>query len=313
MVNATSGACSSHKGVNCAVGADWDGSVICNDGNKDSSVRYNDMIECATKSTCDALLYSSGCSSEDSYTNQENYCKQLQTANTRSGITNSPSEIKCLEDLKKCREEITQHQTNLKLYDTCIQDERNAKIKYYTDIVTAKYLTGKDKTCLDRYGQFGSYDQVSNKCVCKTGFILDKNSKCSLPLAALTCFYNSTEINGKCICNQGYKLDNKNSSCVVDQDFVKNYIFKMNQQKNIITTAATATTTTVVISKKVVYAISEKNNLNIREKSSQNSKIIGILKKKIKYEITDLSNKDWVKIKTNGKEGWVSKKLIIVK
>lgn len=34
------GACSSHGGVNCAAGADSDGSVICHDGWEDSSVEY---------------------------------------------------------------------------------------------------------------------------------------------------------------------------------------------------------------------------------------------------------------------------------
>ena len=36
----SSGACSSHGGVNCALGPDVDGSVICNDGWTDSSVEY---------------------------------------------------------------------------------------------------------------------------------------------------------------------------------------------------------------------------------------------------------------------------------
>lgn len=39
------GACSSHGGVYCAVGADSDGSVICNDGWKDSSVSYCAVCE----------------------------------------------------------------------------------------------------------------------------------------------------------------------------------------------------------------------------------------------------------------------------
>lgn len=37
---ATSGACSYHGGVDCSAGADYDGSVICNDGWSDSSVGY---------------------------------------------------------------------------------------------------------------------------------------------------------------------------------------------------------------------------------------------------------------------------------
>lgn len=43
---AHAGACSSHEGVNCAAGPDTDGSVICNDGNRDSSVMYAEMDLC---------------------------------------------------------------------------------------------------------------------------------------------------------------------------------------------------------------------------------------------------------------------------
>ena len=43
---ATIGACSYHNGVNCSIGRDWDGSVICNDGWSDSSVYFSDADEC---------------------------------------------------------------------------------------------------------------------------------------------------------------------------------------------------------------------------------------------------------------------------
>lgn len=52
-----SGACSWHGGVNCNAGADWDGSVLCNDpGWKDSTVSYEDV--CATESANEAIIFS---------------------------------------------------------------------------------------------------------------------------------------------------------------------------------------------------------------------------------------------------------------
>lgn len=48
---ATSGACSSHGGVNCAAGPDSDGSVICNDTWPDSSVQYSSMVMCEGTAT----------------------------------------------------------------------------------------------------------------------------------------------------------------------------------------------------------------------------------------------------------------------
>lgn len=43
---ATEGTCSWHGGVKCAAGADWDGSVICTDGWRDSSERFYSQQKC---------------------------------------------------------------------------------------------------------------------------------------------------------------------------------------------------------------------------------------------------------------------------
>lgn len=45
-VRAISGTCSWHGGINCGVGSDWDGSVICVDGWRDSSERYYEAEGC---------------------------------------------------------------------------------------------------------------------------------------------------------------------------------------------------------------------------------------------------------------------------
>lgn len=49
---ATSGACSSHGGVNCSLSNSYK-SAICNDGNSDSYTSYSDLQECKTATTCD--------------------------------------------------------------------------------------------------------------------------------------------------------------------------------------------------------------------------------------------------------------------
>ena len=45
-LNATSGACSWHDGVDCDRGRQTDGKVYCNDGWTDSMVQYDYMKEC---------------------------------------------------------------------------------------------------------------------------------------------------------------------------------------------------------------------------------------------------------------------------
>lgn len=52
-VSATSGACSSHGGVNCSLSNSYT-SVICNDGSTDSSTKFSDLQECKVATTCDS-------------------------------------------------------------------------------------------------------------------------------------------------------------------------------------------------------------------------------------------------------------------
>ena len=52
----TQGACSSHLGVNCKIGEDSDGSVICNDGHLDSSVLYALVDECKEHSSLGSII-----------------------------------------------------------------------------------------------------------------------------------------------------------------------------------------------------------------------------------------------------------------
>jgi hypothetical protein len=51
LVFATSGACSYHSGANCSASS-YNGSVVCNDGWTDSSVKYYDMEECKIDHYC---------------------------------------------------------------------------------------------------------------------------------------------------------------------------------------------------------------------------------------------------------------------
>lgn len=57
VASATSGACSSHGGVSCSAGSDSDGSVICKDGWRDSSVLYSDMAMCSADNGFSAKTY----------------------------------------------------------------------------------------------------------------------------------------------------------------------------------------------------------------------------------------------------------------
>ena len=55
---AIEGTCSSHRGVSCSAGPDWDGSAICLDGWRDSTEYYSSMLECRDEPTCSPEEYS---------------------------------------------------------------------------------------------------------------------------------------------------------------------------------------------------------------------------------------------------------------
>ncbi|MFA6254020.1 MAG: hypothetical protein WC640_02020 [Candidatus Paceibacterota bacterium] len=58
LMLATSGTCSSHGGVSCSSGSDYDGSTICNDGWRDSTEYYSSVSLCSnTKITCSGEEY----------------------------------------------------------------------------------------------------------------------------------------------------------------------------------------------------------------------------------------------------------------
>lgn len=50
-IEARSGCCSGHGGVNCSAGAQSNGHVICNDGTRTSSCLYSEMVMCGGNSS----------------------------------------------------------------------------------------------------------------------------------------------------------------------------------------------------------------------------------------------------------------------
>lgn len=50
-IEARSGCCSGHDGVNCSAGAQSNGNVICNDGWRGSSCSYSEMVMCGGSSS----------------------------------------------------------------------------------------------------------------------------------------------------------------------------------------------------------------------------------------------------------------------
>lgn len=140
--------------------------------------------------------------------------------------------------------------------------------------------------------------RFSGKCLCDKGFVL-KGSTCISHMENCKLTFGENvqgtpdvlnDNSSKCQCNNGYEWSSDGKLCIEKQVKINKNLNEPSITKN--------------------YVVSQKNDLNIREKKSISSKKIGILKKKIKYEVIDLSDKEWIKIKFGNKEGWVSRKLV---
>lgn len=162
---ATSGACSSHNGVNCSV-KDYYGYAVCNDGFV-SSVPYYDMVKCACVYPS---KYGYSCTTDIDYELLEmgltdEYEKAEETAYNHIGGVVFKTELDDLAYMKhrhnllliQCRGEIWEYQQAVKEYDMC-RDTRNS-------ISTLPEPTPTSRSC-----PANSYDN-GDKCTCISGYI----------------------------------------------------------------------------------------------------------------------------------------------
>ncbi len=244
---ATSGACSWHGGVNCSAGQDWDGSVICNDGWRDSSVSYYSMVkcqgynnydynypsypaipDCPLNSYYDSLsdsckCYSSYVVSGGKCISADQYCRDLFGFNARHNILTDKCECsygymvsggKCVNADSYCWSNYGYSSSYNSISKTCECD-----YGYVFD--SLDQCVSRDEYCQDLYGYSAEHSYLSNNCKCKSGYVfnssmtrcIDGDSYCHDNYG-----YNSdyNSISKTCECDYGYEL--RNNRCVKQED-----------------------------------------------------------------------------------------------
>lgn len=316
-VNATSGACSWHSGVNCSAGADWDGSVVCNDGWRDSSVSYSSSSECQTKFFCTLEEY---IEFKNQYVTpaQQKYDaaeRAYESFVSSHAFFSGPAVL---------------------LYgDAGRQEQKNAielnllasKLKIAQDTLSSAYETAQTaceiKGLVDAISGLktkqcklsNSELNISGECVCKSGYKF-KNGVCMTYTESCQYSYGRNvigELDGKgvnqCSCETGYKWNDEKTACIKVEVKCPENSSANNGVCQCKTDYKLDPSKTLCI-KNIQYVTTSKV-INLREKPTTNSKVIGQLKKNMKYQIVDLSNKDWAKIKySTSKDGWALKRLI---
>jgi len=200
-VKATSGACSWHGGVNCAVGPDWDGSVICNDGWKDSGVSFYSTDECFSTD-----VY---CTTSE----LESLRQKYGVPKILAEIDSIMQEIDDLEAQADAMEEYTPERTYLfsKIESLALEAQQK------------QYTLGLINDQIDTECSALGYDRQQQDYLEQQKFLMEKQQnelesqqteleELLKQLKALSCPANSTYRDGSCFCNNGYVA--KGSICI---------------------------------------------------------------------------------------------------
>ena len=181
VVQAISGTCSWHGGVNCSAGADWDGSAICNDGWRDSTEIYSQQ------QICSSTRY--GCSNAEQI-----YAKYGLTA-----------KLEVMSSLLK---------QNMSLYDDCVA-KATAVTNIYEQTTQILQCTADNTYRQAQYNHLVSeYDRLkrSADAECEQSGMLEQEQikresgyyspEQSIP--RYTCPANLIVSGDRCICAEGY-------------------------------------------------------------------------------------------------------------
>lgn len=214
---ATSGACSSHGGVNCSAQISRYDKVICNDGWTNSSVYYYQADECQTSSCTPPS--GSGCRTESDYSAKQ---VQLNSQGGYLGYTASHEGV-----LQQCRDEINSYQSALQSYNNCLSNESSSSSNYsgpsYSSGNIDSYINSEMQSyCVELYGDNAGYNINTKHCSCNEGFLYF-NNKCLIESEARnqSCIKDFGEFSratpnqvGKCSCLEGYGFD-INNQCIL--------------------------------------------------------------------------------------------------
>lgn len=223
-VNATSGACSSHGGVSCSSGADWDGSVICNDGWRSSSVSYSSMAMCGGSSSYYNAPSTPSCPLMSYYDYLADSCKCMSGYVVQKDFLGNDA---CVSADSVCRDQLGIMSRYNSLSNTCECS--------YGYIIYNGQCTSKDNRCTGLFGYGAKYDLLQDECECRDGYSFD-GARCSLDLNStypsyysytpptpttqitLDCPKNSSgSSDGQCYCNTNYRWSDARAGCVPTQ------------------------------------------------------------------------------------------------
>lgn len=242
-VFATSGACSSHGGVNCSASVGLYGKVICNDGWTNSSVYYSSMSECVNSMDCpirinDENLYNQlKQENNDAITkikadNQiscDNYFQQLENSNNnlyQNCVTAVQSATRLSGGMNLVTtdcgaEKATRTEQNMTIKASCLHNSDDIIFKYQllNSCITLD-KTNHEVNCQTKYGDKSFYNAFKNTCDCQSGYITVNGGKCILAdsycvgISGQDSWFNFSTMNCNHCEQNGIKGKRENGQCV---------------------------------------------------------------------------------------------------
>jgi len=242
---ATSGACSWHGGVNCAAGPDWDGSVICNDGWRESSVSYYDIKECSPRCTSDeleSLWQKYGVEERQAKLNE--IIKETESLSEQMDETDDPIESSYLADqiqtllfTYKLEKDLLDDILNEVDMECSVLGYDRQQQKYLDDLKKQQELWEKEQEALERSWaeQEALLEQMetascpvnstysNGQCFCNSGFVADGNVCITVDNYCKNKYGSNAHAKGNsCVCDKGFIL--RNNKCITHtEDCIQNY------------------------------------------------------------------------------------------
>ncbi len=251
-VLAISGACSWHDGVNCNAGPDWDGSVICNDGWRDSTVDYYSMDECfniprCTSSELESLQQKyeiSGLWAEIQSQTQEienlyeSYNLKIAERDMAVAEVDNIGMPQSWIDSRKTvianeySTELNRISTNIEILTWSVQQKKQLLKEIQNQISDECESLGYDRYFQDRLENLKKQQALNDDLREKEQSEFDNQQTEMEALLKQSCPDNSYYSDGKCICNNDYVFDN-NICISADEYCRKHYDNNMKAQEGL--------------------------------------------------------------------------------
>lgn len=237
-VNATSGTCSSHGGVNCHFGPDGDGSAICNDGWRDSTENYSDTNVCFQCVNPDT--YHTGCKNEYDLGKVKIQAEQyggMMSSQAMGMITNCENEIKkyneYIAQYNDCQSKKTSYQdntsyqtndNNLEAIDKQIEQLKQQIVENQKNLEIQR--TNALNNLCKTYGA-KKYNETVKNCICGEGYVFIE-SRCMTHTEDCQDLFgdhiyglkaqDGNPNNSDCYCDTGYNWNKEKQRCFAPQN-----------------------------------------------------------------------------------------------